>query len=171
MERGVISMKKLVTLILLSLLSFTSHSNSHLKQSFRYAKEVNPVDFLKLDPRIIEMIGGVSGFCKEHNITFMITSAIRSPKRNSEVGGKSQTHVEGRAIDFSLKKHWGWTPELILKLEKFIETRYGEFGIYSPFQRQKVLVIHKVKGGVIHGHLQVTKNKMDSYIPNMSKMR
>jgi hypothetical protein len=142
---------------------FASPNNDHLKPSFRYAKNVDPVDFLKLDPRVIEMIGGVAKFCKEHNITFMITSAVRTPKKNKAVGAKSLTHVQGRAIDFSIKKFWGWTPRTIALLEKYIEKRYGEYGIIPPLQRQKVLLIHKVAGGAVHAHLQVTSSFNDSY--------
>lgn len=140
-----------------------TNNNSHLKQSFRYARDVNPVDFLKLDPRVIEMIGGVAKFCKEHGITFMITSAVRSPEYNKAVGGESSTHVDGRAIDFSVKSAWGWTPELIKKLELYIEKRYGEYGRVSLLKRQPVILIHKVHNGAVHAHLQVSINRLDSY--------
>lgn len=157
-------------LILLFILMFSSVSyaqlgtnNAHLKQTFRYAKDVNPVDFLKLDPRIIEMIGGVAKFCKEHGITFMITSAIRSPQKNKSVGGKSVTHVEGRAIDFSIKSHWGWTPQLIKKLEAYMERRFGEYGIYAPMKKQKIIVVHDAGSG-LHVHLQVAREYHDSYM-------
>jgi hypothetical protein len=55
-------------------------------------------------------------------------------------------------------------PELITKLEMYIERRYGEYGLYTPYKRQKVIFIHKIKGGVTHAHLQVTVTKNDSYM-------
>ena len=163
-------MLRLVSVFLLCFLSFSvfatndNSNNAHLKQTFRYAKEVNPVDFLKLDPRVIEMIGGVAKFCKENKITFMITSAIRSEKRNREVKSKSTTHVEGRAIDFSIKPFWGWNKVTIRKLEKYIENRYGQYGLYGPFLKQKVIVIHDAgNGSGWHAHLQVTRDSLDDY--------
>lgn len=136
----------------------------HMPYTFRYAKDVNPIDFLKLDPRIIEILGGVARFCKHHNVTLMITSAIRTPERNREVKSVSLSHVEGRALDFSIKKEWGWTPQLIKKLEQFIERRYGRYGLYSPILSQKVIVIHNANNGTgTHGHLQVTKQSYDDY--------
>lgn len=160
--------KNLVFLIFLLFSSISyaqlGTNNAHLKQTFRYAKDVNPVDFLKLDPRIIEMIGGVAQFCKKHNITFMITSAIRSPERNKEVKSVSTTHVDGRAIDFSIKPHWGWTPVLIKRLENYINSRFGEYGIYAPMRRQKVIVVHDANNGTgLHVHLQVAREYNDSY--------
>ena len=166
----------MIKFILLLCLSFTvfaqpGTNNEHLKQSFRYAKDVNPVDFLKLDPRIIEMIGGVAKFCKENKITFMITSAIRSPERNKEVKSVSSTHVDGRAVDFSIKAYWGWTPKLIKNLEKYIEKRYGEYGLYGPLQKQKVIVIHDAgNGSGLHAHLQVSRASFDTYTTMLDAM-
>lgn len=160
----------ILTILITSVNSIAETHLPHLPQSFRYAKEVNPIDFLKLDPRIIEMIGGVAMFCKKHKITFMITSAIRTPESNAKANAKSKTHVEARALDFSIKSYWGWTPELIAKLEVYIERRYGEYGFYTPGKKQKVILIHKVVGGTLHAHLQVTSQNFDTYTDIMDKL-
>lgn len=152
-------MTRLILFILLFFYSVYSYSVTvpH-KQFIRYTYDVNPMDFLTVEPRLLEVMATVAEFCKRNNITLMITSMRRTTKRNMEVGATSMTHVEGRAFDFSIRPVWGWTEEKLKQLENLVEKKHGIYGVYGAEKRQKVLLIHKVKGGVRHGHVQVVRD-------------
>lgn len=123
----------------------------------RYSKDVNPMDILKIEPRLLSIMATISEFCKQNNITFIITSIIRDEKRNREVGGVSKTHVEGRAFDFSIRSKWGWDDKLLDRMVKLVEDKHGDYGMYGVNRRQKIVVIHDVGSGR-HAHVQVVKD-------------
>lgn len=123
----------------------------------RYANGVNPMDILKIEPRLLSVMATISEFCKQNNITFMVTSIIRDEKRNNEVGAVSNTHVEGRAFDFSIRTKWGWNKKLIDRMVKLVEDKHGDYGLYGVNKRQKIVVIHDAGSG-LHAHVQVIKS-------------
>ena len=129
-----------------------------LEPYIRRSPDVDLADLLKIEPRLMHMVATVAEFCKQNNVKFVITSIIRTKDKNRQVGGISMTHVEGRAVDFSILPKWGWNQKLIDKLVRIVEDKHGEYGLYGVDKKQKVIVIHKVKGGVTHAHLQVTRN-------------
>lgn len=123
---------------------------------FRYSHSVNPSDFNSIHPILREIMVDISNFCIDNNITLFVTSVIRTPERNRELGAVSDTHVEGRAVDFSIRSEFGWTKDMLSKLEKLLESKYGAVGAYSYSGKQKVIVIHDIGHG-IHAHIQVRR--------------
>src|SRR5690606_16303516 len=112
------------------------------KQFIRYKTEVNPQDFLRIEHRIIEVMGSIAEYCKNNDITFIITSMIRTSERNREIGAKSTTHIEGRAFDFSVRSTLGWNNTHMKKIENLINDKYTTYGEYSEGKFQKVLLFH-----------------------------
>ena len=56
---------------------------------FRYSHSVNPSDFDSINPILRHIMVDISNFCIDNNITLFITSVIRTPERNSELGAVS----------------------------------------------------------------------------------
>lgn len=148
-------MYKLLLILLLTLapVSFAS-------APINYAPGIIPESFDKLHPRLKDIAYFIAGFCQQNNIKFVITSTIRSKERNRLVGGISQTHVEARAFDMSIREQWGWDDYKILLLVQKLEKTYGQYGAYSNMNGKQVLVFnHSVDGdgSQTHLHLQVFK--------------
>ena len=120
-----------------------------------YSKGIDPNSLSKIHPKLQDMVHYISGFCQQNRIKFVITSTIRTFNRNKEVGSKSVTHVEGRAVDFSIKEVWGWTPELIMEITRQIERNYTHFGAFSAVGNKQVVIFNHDAGNGFHVHLQV----------------
>ncbi len=123
-----------------------------------FAPGINPQDLVKIHPKLRQIVAFISAYCKENNIKFVITSAIRSPERNEEVHAVSMTHVEGRAVDFSIREEWGWTPDRIQDIIRKVTRNYGEYGAFSNVNgKQVVIIAHSVEAGSYHMHIQTRK--------------
>lgn len=123
-----------------------------------YAKEVNPKDLDHIHPKLKDIVTYISVFCKENRIKFVITSAIRSKERNAAVGSVSQTHVEGRAIDFSIKDRWGWRDDLVMDVTRKVIRNYGEYGAFSNVNGKQVVIFTHDAGTGTHVHIQVRRD-------------
>ena len=51
-----------------------------------------------------------------------------------------------------------------MNIEYLVNKKYGHYGEYEEGKRQKVIIIHAVKGGNLHGHVQVAKYREASEI-------
>ncbi len=141
--------------LILSLILFPAFADD---SSINFAPGINPKDLQKIHPKLLQIVRYVSVFCKENGIKFVITSAIRTPERNKAVGSVSDTHVSGRAVDFSIKEKWGWTPELVWMMTEKVNKMYKQFGAFTnrPQDKQVVLFNHSVNPSEgTHIHLQV----------------
>jgi hypothetical protein len=147
---GVLIKTIVLILSLLTLPSFAGDS------SINFAPGINPTDLQKIHPKLLQIVAYISVFCKENRIQLVITSAIRSKERNKLVGGISQTHVDGRAVDISIKERWGWTDDKIMILTMKVDQMYKQFGAFTnrPDNKQVVIFNHDAGNGY-HLHIQV----------------
>lgn len=125
--------------------------------SINFAPGINPQDLVKIHPKLKQIVAFIAAYCKENNIKFVITSAIRSPERNTEVHAVSMTHVEGRAVDFSIREELGWNANLIQDLFRKVIRNYGEYGAYSLTGGKQIVIFSHNNGNGFHTHLQVRK--------------
>ncbi len=143
------------TLLLLTLLLYSSLA---IDSDINFAPGINPEDLKRIHPKLRDMTAYIAVFCKENNIKFVITSAIRSEQRNRELNSVSQTHVEGRAIDFSIKEQWGWNSEKLMIITDKLQKIYGQYGAFTKsINNKQVLVYTHENGNGFHVHLQVYK--------------
>lgn len=131
-------------------------------------------DLQYMHPNLLLILAFINSFCHNNDIKFQLTSMYRTEEQNRKVGAKSKTHVEDRAFDFSIRKEHGWTYEKIQELVNSIHEyteRDPETGKYKrvfmdngakvwadknkTILMSRPIVIHKVKGGVTHAHVQV----------------
>lgn len=139
--------------LILSLILFPAFAED---SSINFAPGINPKDLQKIHPKLLQIVNYVSVFCKENGIKFVITSAIRSKERNKAIGSVSDTHVSGRAVDFSIKERWGWTDERVWEINRRVNLMYKQFGAFTnrPEDKQVVIFTHDAGTGT-HIHLQV----------------
>jgi hypothetical protein len=152
----------MLKLILSITLIFSFNSVFAMEPYIRHAPGINLADLLKIEPRLMSMVATVAEFCKQNNVKFVVTSIIRTKERNLQVGSVSVTHVEGRAVDFSILTKWGWNKKLLDKLVRVVEDKHGEYGLYGKNKKQKVILIHNAGSGN-HAHLQVISRYLYSY--------
>jgi len=151
--------------LIIILLGFTLSINANppsYRPNIKFAKDINPNDINKIDPRLLKVVFYVAEFCEQNEITFVVTSMIRSKERNSEVRSKSLTHVEARAVDFSIKEHWGWNEAKLAVLMEAVQMRYSFIGAWSYLGKQRtILLMHSTDGTSqnLHAHLQVDRPK------------
>lgn len=138
--------------LLLSLLAFPAYSGD---SDINFAPGINPKDIHRIHPKLRDMLRFIAAFCKQENIKFVITSMIRTEERNKAVGSVSKTHVEGRAVDFSIKEQWGWTPELVWHITQKVIRNYKEYGAFSNVNGKQVVIFTHDAGTGTHVHLQV----------------
>lgn len=156
-------MRYLILVVILVIgISLPIRANPNVyKPNVYFAKDVNPNDIYKIDPRLREVVDFVSQFCVDNEVKFMITSMIRSKERNIAVGAKSVTHTEARAVDFSIKPHWGWNDAKLAILLEEVQMRYNFIGAISVLGKKRtIMLVHSV-GTVAetHAHLQVDRPK------------
>lgn len=143
--------------LILSLMLFPAFADD---SGINFAPGINPQDLSKIHPKLLQIVAYVAVFCKENRIKFVITSAIRTPERNKAVKSLSNTHIEGRAVDFSIKERWGWSPDLVWSMTIKVNKMYKQFGAFTnrPEDKQVVLFNHSVNPSEgTHIHLQVYK--------------
>jgi len=73
---------------------------------------------------------------------------------------KSQTHVEGRAFDFSIRESHGWSDDKIMILVMKIEQIYGQYGAFSAGSGKQVIIFNHSTDvpGSYHSHIQVNRS-------------
>ena len=143
-------------IVMLLMLSSTGLTNT---SSINFAKDIDPTSLTKIYPQLRNIIIYIAGFCDQNRVKFVITSTIRSKKRNIEVNSKSLTHVEGRAFDMSIRPEYGWSPDLVMKLTQNIERKFGHLGAYTASGKQLLVFNHNANNGtLVHLHFQVYKN-------------
>ena len=149
-------MMKYLTILLLTL-TISSHATA--PTPINYAPGIDPESFNKLHPKLQQIAYFIAGFCAQNNIKFVITSTIRSKERNAQVGGISQTHVESRAFDYSLREEHGWTQDTILLLVYQIERNYKDVGAITANGKQVVIFNHSAgqKDSFFHSHIQIRR--------------
>ena len=129
-----------------------------LKPKIKLKTSLSCDDLLMVEPSLLAIMSFISAFCQHHDIDFIVSSMIRTEAQNEAVGSKSKTHVEGRAFDFSIKKHHGWTMPLIQKLVDEVNNEFHEFGAISFKDLiSRPIVIHG-QGDNRHAHVQVRPN-------------
>lgn len=151
--------KYLLTLLLLiGLFNPTIVNPSVYNPNVFFSEGINPNDIYKIDPRLRKVVDFISNFCTDNEVKFVITSMIRSAERNKQVKSVSTTHVEGRAVDFSVRERWGWNEAKLLILTEEVQMRYSFIGAYSSLGKQRtILLLHDASNGY-HAHLQVDRN-------------
>lgn len=87
-------------------------------------------------------------FCLSNGNNLVITSAGRSIERNKELNSTSDTHVQGRAMDISVRE---WSPKFKKLFINHFSKKYGHLGALSG----KKLVFMVVHGKTKHIHVQV----------------
>lgn len=138
---------------------------------YSYAKGINCNDIFRLTSEMQLLLSYVGYWCYRRNIDLHITSLIRTKEENAALESKSLTHVEGRAVDFSIKQRWGWDYSKVQDLVNdlnilvnqvtigIIRNPYYNIGaISSSDYQQRPIVIHKnYSNNNDHAHLQVRK--------------
>lgn len=113
--------------------------------------------FLYIHPNLMMMLGFVLNFAAERDITVCITSMIRTPEENRAVGAVSRTHIEGRALDVSLRPEFGWREEDVNELQDELERRFADIAAVvwqDDMLIPRPMVVHDAGSGE-HLHLQV----------------
>lgn len=153
-------MLKYLTIILLGLSICATASSPSYRPNIKFASGINPNDINKIDPRLLKVVFFIAEYCENNEVTFVVTSMIRSTQRNIEVKSKSLTHVEGRAVDFSVKEQWGWNEAKLAILMEEVQMKYSFIGAWSYMGRQRtILLMHSVDGSAqnFHAHVQVDR--------------
>lgn len=109
--------------------------------------------FNQLDLIVQIMFLDTCKFCEENDMPSpIVTSTIRGMLPNSV----SNTHEEGRAIDF---RSWIYTPAEIRALVKFIDDKYAEyFGTAPTVDISPRCLIYEELEGNEHMHLQCRRD-------------
>ena len=153
-------MKYIVTLVLSLILSFPIVADpASYRPKIQFATDINPNDINKLDPRLLTIVNFIADYCEQNNITFVITSMIRSKERNKAVGAVSDTHTTGRAVDVSIKEKWGWNEAKLAIVMEEVQMRYNFIGAWSFLGKQRtIILVHSVgDSNSLHMHLQVDR--------------
>lgn len=128
-----------------------------LPMNIELDESIGLFQFLHVHPNLLILIGYVANYCKKQNVHFKITSLIRTEEKNRALKASSQTHVDGRACDFSLRPHHGWDYFKIQRLVDEVTYRFADIGaISNPNLLPRPIIVHDNQDGTgKHAHLQV----------------
>jgi hypothetical protein len=138
---------------------------------YLFAKGMDFRDISRLTPEMQLLLSYTALWCRKRDIDFYITSMIRSKKVNDALGSKSVTHIEGRAVDFSIRERYGWDYSKIQDIVNDLNVLVNQLTIgisRNPFYnigaisssdgQQRPIVIHKNSSNDDkHAHLQVRR--------------
>ena len=118
----------------------------------------------KVDPALGMVLYYFIMYADVHNLPVNITSIS-----SKEVGRKSRTHEEFRAVDISARL---WNDEHCATITKRINEIYKPFGT-APVNRPTRVVVYHDAGSGRHFHLQVRRNirLTDSSIKGIFKLK
>lgn len=132
-------------------------SSPSYRPNIKFASGINPNDINKIDPRLLKVVFFIAEYCENNEVTFVVTSMIRTPERNRQVKSLSTTHVDGRAVDFSVRESWGWNEAKLAILTEEVQMRYNFIGAYSYLGKQRTILLIHDAGNGNHMHLQVDR--------------
>ena len=144
---------KILLLFICFIFSLQSVSGDY--RYVRYTSNVSMVDMAKIKPKLMEIISFSAQWCYERELTFMITSLMRSEKRNAELDSVSNTHPEGRAFDMSVSSKYGWNKHHINEFKEDIENKFGEYGAISLSDGKRRVIVSHDNGNGYHIHIQI----------------
>ena len=125
-----------------------------MKINFEFKNPYELQELRMLNPKLLLVFSALNFWCENKKIPLVVTSAIRTEAENKTVGAKSRTHVEGRAIDISVK---GWESEDIERAMEFLKDEYYHWGAVSADSGKRNLVIFH-NGTAPHLHIQIARN-------------
>lgn len=121
---------------------------------FKCKRESDIAQLNSINPFLFKMLAHIIVMCSEHGVTPVITSVIRTPEENAAVGAVSKTHIEGRAIDISIR---GWDKDFIKQVETEINFLFSNVGAISASTgKPRPIVVHDVGFGA-HIHVQTRR--------------
>lgn len=120
------------------------------KEYFTLKQPLRINEIRSISPYVLMMFAHLVRFAYEKDLPVVVTSIIRSPEENARLAASSKTHVEGRALDISVK---GWSDQDLSELEAEINLLFKQYGAISyKTGRSRPIVIHN--GTAPHIHLQ-----------------
>lgn len=134
-----------------------AHIAKNLKTNCFLKEDIHTGQFLYIHPALMMMLGFTLNFAQMRGIDVCITSIIRTPAENKAVGAVSETHVEGRGLDISLRSEYGWRNSDVAELEQQINEKFSDVGALVWRDGELVsrpIVVHDAGSGP-HIHLQV----------------
>jgi hypothetical protein len=99
-------------------------------------------------------------FCNASGYELVITDALSSAADDARLGRVSNSHQEGRAVDFRIKT---WPEEFIVRAIAWLERVYGHKGAISKSDGKRRLVVRhnvRMEDGTLlgdHCHLQISR--------------
>lgn len=121
-----------------------------------FAPELFLEDFAFMSPKLMLMWAFINNWCADRNLDFRVTSMIRSPEYDKQLGAASTTHQEGRAFDMSLR---GFSYQDVQDLIDVVAKNFSNIGAISRSSgTSRPIVVHKNHDGAgTHAHLQVRR--------------
>jgi uncharacterized protein YcbK (DUF882 family) len=126
-----------------------------LSKLFKWKEPHNTTHLMYISPHLVMAMIDMALYCESYNKPFVITSSIRSFAENKALHARSLTHVEGRAVDVSVKD---WNDSFISEFVDRYNRKYSNIGAISSVTGRSLFVIHHDSGNGPHLHIQVRRN-------------
>ena len=118
-------------------------------KSFSFKEEEKMLELAIIHPILLFVFSDFNFYCYERNLPVVVTSAVR---HNIDGVSVSNTHLEGRALDISVK---GWSHGDINEAKDHFNEKYKQFAAISASDyKPRLLVYHDVGLGE-HLHMQI----------------
>lgn len=95
-----------------------------MKQYFKCKSPKEIEELMYIQPILGFVFFDMVAYCDSKGLPVVVTCVNRTLEENKAVGAVSLTHVEGRAIDLSIK---GWTIEQITEFCQYFNKKYIKF--------------------------------------------
>lgn len=118
---------------------------------FKSALKVN--DLRMIHPKLLIMFAFVLDWATQRSLPIVVTSMIRTPEENRQLGSKSFTHPEGRAFDISIR---GWSTDEIDDLIHEVNDKFSDIGALTTSGESRPVVFHD-NGNGPHFHFQIRR--------------
>lgn len=110
--------------------------------------------YFSLLPLTQLIITDVSWWANQRGLDVVITETVTTLEEDKELQRVSNSHLQGRAVDFSLI---GWSEKDIKDCEKHFNEKYKEVSAYSLRTKKPVLIVPHDSGHGRHIHLQINR--------------
>lgn len=112
--------------------------------------------FSKLHPKMQEVAKYAVDLALKEGVTNpCITETFTTKEHDKALGRVSESHSQGRAIDF---RTWNMNDFQLQRIHDKLERAYGQFGAFAKLTGQRQLVVYHDIGKGAHFHVQLDRS-------------
>ena len=124
-----------------------------MEKTYKLKDGAKPTELLIMQPSLVIAFGYLLKFCQLNDLPCVITNVSHEFKQSI-----SKTHIEGRALDISIKN---WSSQDIRKGLAYVRKHAKHLGAFSKKTGRRNIIMNHTVGLGDHIHLQTAPENLN----------